>query len=417
MKNKGYLLKATILTLSLWIIAQIITLCFYWDMPQFSDAAGYDRLARQCFEHGTLYPDATQIFANYIFNPGYVNYLLLHLSVFGTLAFVGMFNILLNVLIIWEVFLLARYFFNQQTALIAVILYCILPTNVLLAQPHLTEIPFLAAMLGAICLVRRNKYVSLILAGVLFVVANWIRPIAFVFLLPVLVYMLYHRFHLKNYVFLLLPLLAVVLLIGISTKAYSGYFMFQASTGGYNLIQGANDRANGGYVALYQEGEAGYIEGVEQLTFKERDVIWKNRSLEWIKQHPVKYVTLIPFKLARLWWGDDYLNGFLSGYTPFFNANPTFAQKAQRVLSGILFSLTYYMILLCFVFAIFKRRKNRNIDFFILLTPLVLGSLMQSIIYGTQRYHYPYMPIVIFFAAWWVHTFWVKRTRNSSDLS
>jgi 4-amino-4-deoxy-L-arabinose transferase-like glycosyltransferase len=411
MKTQDYLSRTAVFTLCAWIIAQIAILCFYRQTPQFSDAALYDEYARQCYGNKTFYPDSTQVYTNYIFNPGYVNYLLLHLRIFGSLSFVNVFNILLNVLIVWEIFLLAKHFFDKKIALISVILYCLLPSNSLLVQAHLTEIPFLATVLGAVCLVRRDKYCPLILAGILMAVANWIRPVAALFLLPALLYMFLHKFHIKNYLSLLLPLFAAVLSIGICAKSYSGYFTYQASTGGFNLIQGASDHADGGYgKECYDEGNTGFIEDITRLTFKERDSIWKARSIEWIKKNPVRYLSLAPVKFARMWWGDDYLDGFLNGNQSFLSANPTFAQKMQRVLSGFLFSLTYYAILFCFVAALLGFRKKLNWEHAILLVPLLLGTLMQMLIYGTQRYHHPYIPVILFFAAWWINSLRMKKS-------
>ncbi|MDR2120051.1 MAG: glycosyltransferase family 39 protein [Tannerella sp.] len=410
MKTKDYLFRITVITFCAWIIAQVVTLCYYRDAPQFSDAAMYDEYARQCYAHKTLYPDATQVYTNYIFNPGYVNWLLLHFLVFGSLSFVNVCNILLNVLIVWEIFLLAKYFFDRQTALISVILYCLLPSNTLIVQTHLTELPFMAAVLGAVCSVRRDKYLLLALAGILLAAANWIRPVALLFLLPVVIYMFMHKFHARNYLSLLLPLFAATLLIGVCSKSSSGYFVYQSSSGGFNLVQGANDHADGGYgKECFKEGNLGYIEDMAHRTFAERDSIWKARSVEWIKKNPVGYISLIPVKFARMWWGDDYLGGFLKGNPSFMSTNPSAVQKIQRVLSGFLFSLTYYVVMLCFMTALFKLRKKRNRDMYLLLLPIVLCTVMQVLIYGSQRYHYPCIPFVIFFAAWWISSLRTKK--------
>ncbi|MDR1344986.1 MAG: glycosyltransferase family 39 protein [Tannerellaceae bacterium] len=403
MKIKAYLPKIAIFTFCAWIIAQIVTLCFYWNTPQFSDAAVYDNLAKYCYDNHFFYPDSSQFFTNYIIYPGYINYLILHLKVFGSLAYAGIFNVIFNVIIVLEIFALVRYFINRQAALIAVILYCILPSNTLMPQVHLTEIPFMAAVLGAICLVRRDKTVSLIFAGLLFFIANWMRPLTPIFLLPVLLYMLFHKFAYKNYLSLLLPFFAAIILTGVYTKINSGHFIFQASTGSINLIQGASDQANGGYQhECFKEGNIGYIENIEQLDFKERNSIWMARSIQWIKEHPVKYVSMIPLKIARTWWGDDYLDSFLDGSAAFYITNPTFSQKIQRIFSGILFSSTYYIVMICFIISLFRLRKEWNKDMLLLLIPLILGSGMQALLYGTQRYHYPYMPVVLLFAAWWI---------------
>ena len=194
---------------------------------------------------------------------------------------VSIFNILLNIVIVFEIFVLAKHFFNKNIAYIAVILYCILPSNILLPQVHLTEIPFVAIILGALCFMRKNKYFSLFLAGVLLFIANWVRPVAIPFLLPILIYMFINRFNFKNYLFLLVPVVSLVLLIGFYNKHQTGYFIYQSTTGGFNLIEGANDNMNGGYEkTCYEQGNIGYIENIDNYSFAQRDSIWMARSVE-----------------------------------------------------------------------------------------------------------------------------------------
>ena len=396
--------------LVIWLVAQIITLVYYRNTPQFSDAKDYEALAAHCYAVGTFYPDSSQVYSRFIFNPGYVNYLVLHLMVFGSLSLVGFFNILLNLLIAFEIFYLCKSLFNKNVAYIAVILYCLLPSNVLLVQPHLTEILFLALTFGAICLVRKDRYGAIVLAGVLFALANWVRPVVVLFVLPLLLYMIFNRFNYRNYLAMFVPFLLCVLLIAGAAKQNSGHFIIQASTGGYNLLQGANDEMNGGYGnACFKEGKIGYIENEDALTYAERDAIWKERSVRWVLDHPMKYVGYIPVKMARMWWGDDYLDGFLSSDAPFYGTHPTTRDKLGRVLSGAMFSLTYYIIMACFCVALFSLRKKMTKNDWLLLLPLILGTLMQALIYGTQRYHYPYMPIVVLFAAWWIYSKLTKK--------
>ena len=394
-KIRKVLPKITIIVLILWLIAQIACFFLYKNMPQFSDAQIYCDLALQCFNNQTWYPDSTQIFSDYIFNPGYVNYLILHLRIFGSFAFVPIFNILFNFLIVLEIFVLTKHFFNKKSAFIAVILFCILPTNALLPQVTLTEIPFLAVVLGAVCLVRKEHYLFLILSGTLFFIANWIRPIAFVFLLPVLLYMISYKFNIKSYIFLLLPFIIFIFIVGEYTKMNTGHFNWQATSGGFNLLIGANDDRSGRYSGtVFKKGNIGYIEDKEKLTYAERDLIWKARSINWIRDNPVKYAKYIPVKIFWMWRGDNFLHG------NFMQKDGKIIPKKQRIFSDVLFGLPYYLIMICFFLSIASFCRRRHKALFILLLPLLLGTLMQSLFYGSPRYHYPYIPVMLMFAAW-----------------
>lgn len=387
--------KITIIVLIIWGLAQIICFFLYKDITQVSDAQTYRNLALQCFDYQTWYPDSAQIFSDYIFNPGYVNYLILHLNFFNSFAFVPVFNIIFNFLIIFELFILGKHFFNKNSAFIAVILFCALPTNALLPVVNLTEIPFLATALGAICLVRKKRYLSLIFAGALFFIANWIRPIVIVFLLPVLLYMFLHKFNVRSYVFLLFPLIISIFIIGEYTKIHTGYFNWQATSGGLNLIIGANDGMNGRHSTIvFRKGNMGYIENKERFTYTERDSIWKSRSINWIRENPVKYAEYIPLKIFRMWRGDNFLYGNL------LQKDGKIIPKKQRIFSDVCFGLPYYLIISMFFLSLALLWKEKDKNLFILLLPLVLGTLLQGLIYGSPRYHYPYMPVILIFAAW-----------------
>ena len=62
----------------IWIAAQILINIHYLDATQYSDAGIYQRLASECYLADTWYPTATQLTAEpYVFNPGYVNFLIL----------------------------------------------------------------------------------------------------------------------------------------------------------------------------------------------------------------------------------------------------------------------------------------------------------------------------------------------------
>ena len=89
-------------------------------------------------------------------------------------------------------------------------------------------------------------------------------------------------------------------------KANTGYFVTSSTTGGYNLIMTANDRAlpRPEFSIFSDSTNIAYVPNREKLTFAEKDSIYKDRAIGWIAAHPVKYVILYVVKIGWLWSGD-----------------------------------------------------------------------------------------------------------------
>ena len=76
-----------------------------------------------------------------------------------------------------------------------------------------------------------------------------------------------------------------------------GYFAYQATTGGYNLLMGASEGADGtSKFEVFGEGGAGYLSEKQksEMTFKEKDAFYKSEAMKWIKENPGDYIKLMP---------------------------------------------------------------------------------------------------------------------------
>lgn len=195
-----------------WIIVQIVMIAYFFNTEQRSDQGAYMAIARDCFENGEWYPMQKHVYSSYIWAPGLINYFILQLKIFGTLKLNMVFNLLMNVGILYEVYYLARRFFSVRTAYISVIVFCLLYSNYFVVLPAGTEIPFLFLSLTAFCLCLNTgrKVGLLVLAGVLFAVANWIRPLVIIFVPVAVLYMIVNRYRWQHYVSLLLPIVCII---------------------------------------------------------------------------------------------------------------------------------------------------------------------------------------------------------------
>ena len=372
----------------LWIVAQVVMLVLYWQVPQYSDAANYAAFARQAFDAGSWYPLAANI-ANdmWVANTGYINFLVANLYLFGTLDFVGIEQLLLNILLLWSLAKLTRYFAGDAAACMAVLVFCLLPSNTVIVAAHMSDLLAVALILFSMAMLRRS-WPWLIAAGFVVILANWVRPVAMVYLPSLLLFALYKHVKFKWYVPYICGMAIGAVAIAGLTYASCGHAMLGSTTKGTNMIMGCNDRANGAYDAsVFEEGGPGYIDPALGYNAFQTDSALTRRSAEWILSHPGRFAALAPAKMFRLWGADYYVDKILE-------EDSHTSGKTQMMLSA-----TYYLaILLCLV-GLWRERKSLWGIAGILFMPVLIGSAMHLLMYGGMRYHYPMLPPVIYFAA------------------
>jgi hypothetical protein len=407
LRDPELLSRIMYLAFAVSVLAQLVVLIYFWGKPQHSDQKGYMELAKQCFGINDWYPIPAQVYSRYIWAPGFVNFLILQLKLFGTMNANGVFNLLMNLAIVGEIYFIGQRFFNVATAKIAVIFWCILYSNIILVAPSGTEIPFLFLCLTAFCLCLSRNLMLIILAGALFALANWIRPLAIIFMPTVILYMIIHRYKLVHYISLLVPIFVVITWIGSSAKERTGYFVHQSTTSGMNLIMTSNDKAYGG-VANFLTNDptsTAYIADEDKYTFVEKDSIWKSRAIVWIKSNPVKAAQLYAKKLVGLYvedsWADRPLLGgdaLIGSYvvTDKVSKASFFKEIGLRVIK----SLFFYLLLVAFVYSVIVNRKELISEKGLFLLILVLGTLLTSIFAVSPRYHYPFTFVLVLFAAY-----------------
>ncbi|MDR2968830.1 MAG: glycosyltransferase family 39 protein [Tannerellaceae bacterium] len=395
------------ITVACWLLIQLALIVFLWGHPQGSDQGAYMRIAQECYDLGEWYPAAKHIHADYIWAPGFINYLILQLHLWGTLNINMVLNLVLQIITLWLIFKTGLYFFSRQTAQIAVILWCLLYSNLLIVAPAGTELPFFCLSLMAFYLALSPKLWCFLVAGFLLALANWIRPVMIIFLLAILIHLVWKRMNWKYGVALFFSLVLTIVVIGKATEKKTGYFIYQSTTGGVNLIMTSNDDAYGGVAAsvLGNPDNIAYIPEKEKLTFQEKDSIWKARSIEWMLQNPVKASGLYIRKIAGLYVEDSWSDRPLFGGDGIVDSYIV-AEKASRqqfitqILLRVLKSLVYYGIFALALYALFRfRKKVFRQPTLILLLLLVMGTAMTCLLAVSPRYHYPFLFVIVLLAA------------------
>lgn len=390
----------------LWLIAQVLLIFLFWDTPQKSDQGAYLKLAQTCFDKGQWYPNIDHEYSSYIWAPGLINFFILQLKIFGTLKINFFLNLLMNIGIAYNIWVLCNKWFNKRTAQIAITFFCIIYSNIMVVLPAGTEVPFVFLAISALNLCLTNKFRHLLLAGTLLAIANWIRPLIIIFLPALLLCLYKNNSRIGHYVALIAPIILLSTCIGFATKNRMGYFNFQSSTSGINLIMTANDKAYGGVATSLMNDTTNicHIKNAKNFTYAEKDSIWKTRAFEWIKKHPTKFAKLYIFKIAGLYIEDSWAERPILGGDGFVDkAAHGKADKTaiiKRVWNMFSKSLVYYVVIFLFFISLLKEKKGIFTNKGYLLLIIILGTLSTCLFSVSPRYHYPMMFAIIIWAAY-----------------
>ena len=395
----------------IWLVAQVVLMFCHFG-PQQGDWGTYIMLAHRCCDAGEWYPMKCDLYSAYIFAPGLVNLLIAEFGLFGSLFVNKVLYLFLNVGVLIYIFLLAKHFFSERIAYISSIIYCALYVNWFIALSANTELPFLFLALSAVslCVFSGNKVWKFVLAGVLLGLANWIRPLAVIFVACIILYYFVTRRWTWKLSLVGVAMVATVLLIGFSAKKNLGRICFQSTTSGFNLIMTANDKAFGGVdTKIWKDPTStAYIENEQQKTCFERDSIRMARAVAWIEANPIRYVGLylkkIPILLAEDSWSDQRVFGseqFMYNYQHGLYSKKEFVMKLSLKL---LKSVPYYLMLLLFAYSLWKNRKDIFTIKGWILSFFVVGMLLTCLYPVQPRYHYPFLFPLIIWAAYGADT-------------
>jgi preprotein translocase subunit SecG len=417
-KNKYMTIKkATLIVFALWCLLQLVILVVYFNHELVPDSAKYISDALQSLTTGTPYPSQKNLYDTYIFAPGFVAYLTIIIRLFGTYKAAMIINLLMNIGIVWGVYYITRRFFDKSTALISVILYCLLFSNLFVPLHIITEVPYLFLCLLGFIFTLQDKPAYLIAGGVAYALAYTMRPLVLAFLIASLVYLFIHKRKLVYYFCLLFVYGLLLFAYSQYNKSNCGYGIVSSTTGGYNLIMTANDGATtiANFSIYQQPGQPGYIPNAACVPFAVKDSIWKARSVVWIRHHPVRYASLVAKRVPRLYSADCWPLSSVFAINTMSNAlqsaNQTKALRERRIVQGIE-SITYYLVMLFFLLALYEERRNIFSDKGTILLIVLLGTGGTCLFPVELRYHYPYLFAITIWAAAWVSA--KMRERSSS---
>jgi len=250
-----------------------ISLIFILGYTPHPDSEGYITLANDALSYNELYPVSSKIreYA-FLWNIGAINAVALSLKLFESIIPLQITYTLLKGATLYFLFNIAKKITNEKTAWIAVIIYIIYPANYGEATAVLSEIPFIFFSIFAIYLFYNNKY---LLSGILFAIADYIRPVSIVFIMALIIC------YIKEYKCLIkvISMYAISLMaIGMINLYNKNIFFCKAETGWMALTQYHWDHDS---KKDFENPEL--VRDDSTLTFNQKDSVWRSKFVEWTK--------------------------------------------------------------------------------------------------------------------------------------
>lgn len=395
----------------LWLLAVLLIFGF----TPTNDGVGYIELAEHCLTQGQPYPTTTVYQTEpFIWNIGIINLVELSLWLTNTIWPVLLLLCLLKSFICLLTGLIAKQLFNHRIAIIVILLFMLYPNNWGQSTMISSEIPSTCLALATVWIAVSQR--NLFFGGILLALANWFRPTATIFLICIILYFIfiYRQYRLQNIIKIIAGYVVFILIIGTSCLIRTGYFVYQSRSYWFSMVDECYDGAE---VAphwgqpIWPKGTPRYIENHEKMNCFDFERIWRQRSLCWLKDHPLEYLSKIPGRLYYMYQSDyDNMTVFLKDKSQPENNFITIPFKhllseastlnVAQWLSLLCLLLYVCLLLMAFTGTLQLITQARYDALFLPLLIAVGGSLLLVLImHGETRFKDPLMPFIFMLAA------------------
>lgn len=370
------------------------------------DANTHIQMALSSIAHGEyFYPNKHWIYYLYSSTPGWINHIILCLSLGLGIKSVLYLNVLFNTGIGVLLYKITKKIFSNKIAHISLIIFSLYPTWIISPRIANSEIPYLFYMMLGVWFLLKNKWYFFFSAGICFAMANWIRPFLPILLLFGII-ILYLRFKKKwyPYLYFMSGTVISILTIGIITYNHIGHFEYQSVTQGINMLMCAWDGTTGDFTTqICEKGYSGYIENMNSVPYWEKNAYWTHQAITWILQNPIKWLSFIPHRIITLFGSDTFYFVSYDNNCHIETIPNHFPKLSVYEWLFIINHIYYYIILAtAFVGTILGLKKKNTIIIIIFL--FLLASTGATVLApGINRYHMVMMPFIIMLSAYFIN--------------
>ena len=381
----------------IFTLTQLLVLSVFGYTP-YPDSNGYLFLAKEALQQGQPYPVATMLHDYpFLWNIGAINAVELSLLLFKSVTPLLIVYSLMKGATAWLLYGITKTISNERIALITLILYVVYPANYGESTSTLSELPFMFfIMLGIWLCLNQEKY---IIGGMSLALANWFRPMGFVFLLAMVIYLFF--INRKKTLRPFAGYAAMIILIGSISMLRTGLFLYQAKTGWMALADYSTGNA--------PESQA--IRDRNDWNVSQKDSAWQATFFDWLKEHPTEYVAQMPRKLVNTYVSDnvnmctflpdkeqrEYMYDELS-MPSLLHSFPRYTATQWLTLLNL---IIYYSLL---VSALLSLRYFQWRKYLLPVSTILIGTLLLLFVgHGEARFHQPFMPFVILLSALFIN--------------
>ena len=396
-----------------FILLQLTILSIFGYTP-YPDSQGYILLAKECLAHNELYPIASNLHElPFVWNVGSINLTFFSLKLFNSIVPLLVLYSLMKGFSAWLVYETGRRLSSYNVGIIALFIYILYPANYGEGTSLLSETPFIFFSLAAIVAVLSHRN---ILAASLLVAANWMRPMAVIFVIAIVIYYIAYGKKKRISVFIASYLLGIAL-IGTLSHHRTGHFIYQAKTGWMALMQYSwdHDSDQTDDYALFKYKDPNYISSKDNYDAVERDSVWQSHFWIWLQNNPDEYFKQMPRKFVNTFATDNvnfctFIPDKSEAEYMYHEVSMPVVLQSMPKLSAVqvltvVNLIVYYTLMFFAALSVLKFIRIKKYKIIVLpFTVISTGTLLLLFVgHGEARFHQPFMPFIILLVALYIN--------------
>lgn len=382
------------------LIPRIIVFFIFFNLPTVGDYNSYFILADALSNNSIVIEKYISIFPHVL---GYPTILSFFFRIFGSHIFIGqIINVIFSLIIALLIYKIGKIIFSEKLGFITSILWCFMPSQILYTVLLCTEYFYTALFLFAVyTFLNKKGLLDYMLAGVICVMANSVRPLALILIIAFVIYDIIFENKipvLKKIIGIFIMLLIYITGQKLVTMAVESTINTKVSTSpiGFNLYVGMNYNNKGTWNSL-DSAEFDKMLADSRYDAQAIQDKFKDRAFKRIEEYEDILFKHIRRKHSKMWMSDHealvYVRTALKTENKFI---PQFIQKIYIAAS----TSYYYAMIIGMIFGVVFYIINKKYELSLLIIILIGTILVHVLVEVGGRYHFSCIPLFILIASY-----------------